>query len=114
MGNGRQRAGARVFEAIRIGIGAERTHPPGDAEGRRSRVVSHGDVDRVSPAGAGDGAISGTDEGRSRTAAVGVGAIEADVSRRESPDCDHRPAARRCDVSGYLTTPFDSATVREL
>ena len=50
LGHRRQRPGARLSEAIWIGVGAERTHPPGDAEGRRTRHVSHGDVDGVSAA----------------------------------------------------------------
>ena len=57
LGHRRQRAGAGLSEAIRIGVGAERTHSPGDAEGRRERHVPHGDVDRV-PAARARGAPS--------------------------------------------------------
>ena len=55
MGNRRRRAGARAVEALWIGDGVERTHPPGDAEGRRQRGVPHGDVHSVPATGAGDG-----------------------------------------------------------
>ena len=53
LGHGRQRAGAGVSEALRIGHGAERPHSPDDAEGRRERHLSHGVLDRVSAAAPG-------------------------------------------------------------
>ena len=49
----RRRAGA--VEAVRIGDGAERTHPSGAAESRRQCRVAHGDVARVSAADTGPG-----------------------------------------------------------
>ena len=36
LGHGRQRAGARAPEEVRLGHGAERAHPPDHAEGRRA------------------------------------------------------------------------------
>ena len=64
LGHRRQRPRVVLSEAIRIGLGAERPHSSGDAEGRRERDVPHGDVDRVPAAGARRGTVAGTDEGR--------------------------------------------------
>ena len=64
LGHRRFRAGARAAQALRIGDGAQRPHPPDHAEGGRQHVVSHGDVDGVSAAGAGHRAGARPDEGR--------------------------------------------------
>ena len=53
MGDRRRRARARLAQALRLGDGAQRPHPPDHAEGRRQRHVPHRDVDRVPAAGAG-------------------------------------------------------------
>src|SRR2546425_1565017 len=37
LGHGRQRAGARLPQAVRLGHGPQRPHPPGAAKGRRER-----------------------------------------------------------------------------
>ena len=42
-----------ISQAIRIGHGTQRPHPPGDAEGGRQRHISHRDVDRISAAAPG-------------------------------------------------------------
>ena len=47
LGHRRQRAGAFLPEAFRLGDRAERTHSPDHAEGRRQRHLPHRDLDRV-------------------------------------------------------------------
>ena len=51
-------------QALRVGDGAQRPHPPDHAEGGRQHVVPHGDVDGLSAAGAWNGTGPGSDEGR--------------------------------------------------
>ena len=62
LGHGRQRAGAGLPEEVRFGDGAERTHPPDHAEGRRKRDISYRDVDGISATAAGQSGFAGTDE----------------------------------------------------
>ena len=95
LGHRRQRAGALVPEAIRIGVGAERPHPSGHAEGGGPRLVPHRHVDRVPATGARLGALAGTDEGGSGSVEEGARPVADVVSRRQSSDRDHRRAARR-------------------
>ena len=104
MGDRGQRAGPVVLEAVRFGLGPERPHPSGDAEGRRERHVPHGHVDRLPATRARHGAVAGPDEGGRRSAAQGARALAHVVSRREPPDRDHRPAARRATVPRTATT----------
>jgi hypothetical protein len=73
LGDGGQRAGARVSEEVRVSKRAERAHPSGDAEGGGQRHVPHGDVHCVSPARARDGAVAGADESASRAIAHAAG-----------------------------------------
>ena len=84
MGHRRQRARLVVSEAVRIGVGAQRPHSSGDAEGRRARDVSHRDVDRVSAARARHRAVAGADESRGRSAAEGARALAHVVPRRSN------------------------------
>ncbi len=63
MGDGRQRTRAVVSQAVWFRLGPERSHSSGDAEGRRPRDVSYGDVDCLSAARAGCGRVAGPDEG---------------------------------------------------
>src|SRR4029077_17972253 len=72
LGNGRQRAGARLPEEVRIGDGAQWTHPPDEAERRRTRDLPYRGVHRIPSATAGQGRFArpdesagGTTEGRS-------------------------------------------------
>ena len=95
LGHRRQRAGAVVPEALRLGLGAERPHSPGDAEGRRAHHLPHGDVDRLPAAGAGHGAVAGTDEGGGGPVEEGTGPDAGVVPRRSiirspSPTCRSR------------------------
>ena len=101
LGHRRQRAGAVVSEAVRLGVGAERPHPSGDAEGRRARHVPHGDVDRVPAAGARHRAVARTDEGGGRPAAEGARPVADVVPRRQPSDRDHRRAARSGRDDGW-------------
>ena len=52
VGDGRQRAGARLPQAVRLGDRAERPHSPDHAEDRGRHHVPHRDVHGVPPAGA--------------------------------------------------------------
>ena len=70
-----------LSEAVRLRVGAERAHSPGDAEGRRPRDVSHRDVDGVSATSARRGAVARADEGGRRPAAQGARALADVVSR---------------------------------
>ena len=56
-------------QALRLGDGAQRSHPPSDAEDRRQRHLPYCPFDRVSAAGARHGPLPGSDEGRGRQAA---------------------------------------------
>ena len=62
------RASVGSSQALRIGHGVERPHSPDHAEGRRQRVVSHGDVDGVSAADAWHCAVARSNEGRAGAA----------------------------------------------
>ena len=62
LGHAGQRAGAGLSEEVRIRDGAERSHPPDHAKGRRKRDVSYRDVNGLSPTAAGQGGFSRTDE----------------------------------------------------
>src|ERR1700722_11144424 len=63
LGHGRWSTGADVLETIWFRHGAERPYPPGDAEGRRSRGVPHGALDRVPAGRSGRREGSRTDDG---------------------------------------------------
>ena len=62
LGNRRQRAGAFLPEAIRLGDGFERTHSPNHAEGGRKHHVPHGVLDGVSATAARHGRFTRSDE----------------------------------------------------
>ena len=51
-GTAGRRAGADLPEALRLGDGAQRPHPPGDAEGRGQRRLPHRALDGLPAAGA--------------------------------------------------------------
>ena len=53
LGHRRRHASADAPEAVRLGDGAQRAHPPDRAEGRRQHDLPHRTLDRVSAAGAG-------------------------------------------------------------
>ena len=59
LGHAGLRAGARTAEALRLGDGAQRPHPSGDAEGGRQRHLPHRALDRLPAARAGHGAVAG-------------------------------------------------------
>src|SRR5580700_2356928 len=69
LGHGRQRAGAFIFEALRLGHRAQRPHPPDHAKSGRQRNLSHRRVHRVPSARAGQGRFTGHDESSGRTTA---------------------------------------------
>ena len=83
LGHARQRAGAGLSEEVRFGDGAERSHPPDHAEGRRKRDISYRDVDGVSPTATGQSGFSRTDESPG-------GAVE---ERARNHGCQLRPWA---------------------
>ena len=70
MGHRRQRAGAQLSEALRLGKRAQRTHPPDDAESGRQRDIPHRLLDRLPATEARRSAISGPDESSRRPVAV--------------------------------------------
>jgi hypothetical protein len=55
-------ARARLSQALRIGDGAQRSHPSGHAENRGQRHLSHCHVHRLPAAGAGHGTLAGAGE----------------------------------------------------
>src|ERR1700733_5000149 len=83
MGNGRRGAGARIFEAVWVGERVERAHSSGDAEGGGECDVSHGDVDRVSAAAAGDGTVARADESAGGQASRFAGRDGCELRSRE-------------------------------
>ena len=95
LGHGGRRAGAVVSEEVRLGDGAERPHPPDDAEGGRQRDVPHRALHRVSAAGARIGEKPGADGGAGRRAE----AVPRDCQRQpgfvEGAARHRRYAARR-------------------
>ena len=88
-------ARARLPQAVRLGDGPQRPHPPDHAEGRGQRDVSHRAVDGVPAAGAGQGALAWTDEGRRREAAFAARRRRCHFHARERAARDHRQAAAR-------------------
>ena len=66
----------------------ERTHSPGDAEGRRQRDISHGGFDGVSATCSGTGSFAGTDES--------AGGAAAELSRAHVGELCARAARARC------------------
>ena len=88
--------GARALEyvkRIRLGHGAERPHPPGDAEGRRQRHLPHRALDRLPAAGAGICALARPDEGRGCKAAQPARRRQHQLQAEQSTLGDHRHAA---------------------
>ena len=98
LGHRRRRARARLSQALRLGDGAQRPHPPDHAEGRGQRHVSHRHVDRLPAAGAGRGTLAGTDEGRRRQAARAARRYRRHLQARAAAARDHRPAAARAEA----------------
>ena len=90
--------GARALEllkALRLGDGAQRSHPSGDAEGRRQRHLPHRALDRVSAAGTGNRAVARPDESRRRQAAHAARHRNHQLPAKQGAARDHRhPAAR--------------------
>ena len=68
LGHRRRLAGAQSSEAVRLGHGAERAHPPDRAEGRRQHDLPYRALDRLPAAGARYRAFAGPDD-RARRAA---------------------------------------------
>jgi hypothetical protein len=68
---------ARLSQALRVGDGAQRPHPPDPAKGRGERLVPHRAVDRIPAAGGGKRARSWADEGAGRGAALGARRADA-------------------------------------
>src|SRR6267378_6680544 len=88
----RPRAG--LPQGLRLGDGAQRSHPPGDAEGRRQRHLPHRALDRVPAAGARHRALARADEGRRRQAARPARRGQHQLQARRSAPRHHRhPAA---------------------
>ena len=63
LGHRRQRAGALLPEALRLGDGAQRTHSSDHAEGRRQRHLSYRNLHCFPATAPGSGAFAGPDEG---------------------------------------------------
>src|SRR4051794_14072827 len=85
MGNRRQRAGLVVPEAVWIGVRAQWTYSPGDAEGGRARNFSHRHVDRLSTARPWHCALSRPDEGVGRSIAEVLGLSRMSFRTIDSP-----------------------------
>ena len=98
LGHRRRRARARLSQALRVGDGAQRPHPPDHAEGRGQRHLSHRHVDRLPATGAGHGALAGTDESRRRQAALAARRHRRHLQARAATARDHRPAAARAEA----------------
>ena len=81
-------------QALRLGDGAQRPHPPGDAEGRGQRHLPHRALDRVPAAGAGHCAFARTDESRRRQAAHAARHRQHHVQARTISAS--RSSTRRC------------------
>ena len=92
LGHGRQRAGAGLPQEVRLGHGAERPHPPDDAEGRRQRDVPYGRFDGISPAAARHRRFTGTDES--------AGGAAEEHPRHHG--CDLRAREARAGGRGFL------------
>ena len=75
-----------LSEEVRLGHGAERPHPPDDAEGGRQRGVPHRALHRVSAAGARNGEEPGPDGGAGRRTEAATSASPASAwCRRKAP-----------------------------
>ena len=93
MGNGRQRAGTFIREALWLGHGAERPHSPDHAEDRRQRRVSHRDVNGVSSTRSRHRSFSRADEGSRRAIAKSARHHRREVRHKRQESCDRRLAA---------------------
>src|SRR5215472_1787739 len=86
-------ARARLSQALRVGDGAQRSHPPNHAEGRGQRHVPHRHVDRLSAASAGHSAFTGPAESRGRQVALASRRYRHHFQTRAATARDHRQAA---------------------
>ena len=94
-GRTRLGAGAHISQALRLGHGAQRPHPPADAEGRGQRHLPHGALDRISAAGAGHCPLTRTDGRSGRKAAQRPRHHHRHFQARQVGAGDHRYGARR-------------------
>ena len=92
-------------QAVRLGHGAERPHPPGDAEGRGQRDLPHRPLDRLPAARARHGALARADEGAGRRAAHAArhrhGRLRPRPARRSPSSTRRWPADRCCRTESY-------------
>src|SRR6267142_4466363 len=94
LGHRGRRPCAGLPQGLRFGDGAQRPHPPGDAEGRGQRHLPHRALDCVSAAGAGHRPLARADEGRRRQAPRPARCCQHQLQAGRSAPCDHRhPAA---------------------
>jgi calcineurin-like phosphoesterase family protein len=82
-------ARARLSQALRVGDGAQRSHPPNHAEGREQRHLSHRHVDRLSAASTGHSAFTGAAESRGRQAALAARHHRRHLQARAATARDH-------------------------
>src|SRR2546430_3341673 len=106
MGHGRRGTRSRLSQALRLGDGAQRSHPPNHAEGRGQRHLSHRHVDRLPAASAGYGTLAGTDESRRRQTALASRRYRRHLQAWTATAPHHRPAAAglRRKNSAWRTT----------
>ena len=72
-------------EAVRLGDGAQRPHPPDHAEGRGQRHLPHRPLDRLPAAGARHSAVARADEGAGRRPCAAISASPMSPSRSARP-----------------------------
>ena len=110
LGHRGRRPRAGLPQGLRLGDGAERPHPPGDAEGRGQRHLPHRALDRIPAAGAGHRPLARADEGRRRQASHPARRRQHQLQARRSDAS--RSSTRRCRAKGKFE--MTSVTLRGL
>ena len=100
LGHRGRRPRARLPQGLRLGDGAQRPYPPGDAEGRGQRHLPHRALDRLPAAGAGHRALARTDEGRRRQASQPARRGQHQLQAGRAAPRHHRHAA--AGLKGHL------------
>src|SRR5258708_3409597 len=104
LGHAGRRTGPCPDEALRLRDGAERPHPPGDAEGRGQGDVPHRLLDGIPATGARPGRFTRPAQGcAGGEGAVDAGSFHGELHREEGHVGRHRRHARVITYAGPAT-----------
>src|SRR3984893_18443460 len=111
LGHAGWRPGADLPQEVRLGDGAQRPYPAGDAEGGRQRHVPHRPLHRVPAAGAGRGTLARPDEGRRRQAAHHARHCQHHVQAEREAARHRRYAAEELKDKTMLRSAISAALI---